>query len=167
MLKSEIIKRFGKARLLDIANELGMPTSASTHSWKIIQAIIDDLDENGVPEDEDLSNDLFDFLVAISYITEKGVIIEESDKEEPDEEEEDEQKGDDSVNLPEDLPDCWGQGDKDVPACRTCPILKQCWSKRLKARKTRVCFGSLYDEGAEDCKICVEWKYCKPLTVAK
>lgn len=164
MTKSELIKRFGKARLLDVAKELMLPITASTHSWKIIDAITNDLDENGVPAEEDLSDDLFDFLVAISYINEEGAIIEDIEEEPY---EEDEQEGDDSVVLPSKLPKCWGQGDEGNPACKKCPILERCWNKRLKERKTRVCFGLVYDKESEDCKLCVEWKYCGPIASAK
>jgi hypothetical protein len=151
MTKSELVKRFGKRRLLDIAEELEIDgVEDSLHVYKVIGAIDSDLEENGIP-DWEISEELFDYLVAKGYITDDGEVIDYPDDDaEPEPEE---------VKLPEKLPGCWGQAESEDPSCKKCPIRVPCTRMRTESRP--VCYGALYDESHPDCKGCMEWKECK------
>ena len=146
--RSEIAKRFGKVRLLDVARELGMIVTSSTHIYRLTADIQKDLDDNGVPED-DISEDLFDFLVATGYITEDGDLIEEDEEVE-------------TKVTKADLPECWGWGDpENDKACERCPRNAQCVKVRDEVNiPSMVCFGDMYDEHDKQCKTCVLWRLC-------
>ena len=153
MSNSEIVKRFGKFRLLDIAQELEIDVNEATHSLGVAQSIIDSLEGDGIPDE--MSDDLFDLCVAQGYIDEEGNLLVEEDDAEPDEPEADDEPEDGKE------PTCWTMkvGEPGDPACKQCKFLKNCFARRQENRPA--CFGKLYDPNNEDCKICIEWKYCK------
>jgi hypothetical protein len=155
LTKSEIAKRFGKRKLLDIAEELDIDVESGTHVYTLVDIINSDLSDNGLPaEDEEVSDDLFDYLVAAGLIDEDGEPIEDSEPE---------QKGGSVEELPKKLPGCWGQGEPKDPACRRCEILHRCKALRLKQRPT--CFGDFSEDmscvGSEDERGCLYRRECK------
>jgi hypothetical protein len=154
LTKSDIAKRFGKAAILSIAkDELGIDINPSEHIYAVIEKIVADIEEQGVPDSSECNDDLFDLLIALGYIDEDGNPIEEGSEPET------KQKGD--VELPDTLPGCWSRGEMDNSACRNCKILQPCLEAREKNKKNRVCFGVLYKEADENCRICLDWKDCR------
>jgi hypothetical protein len=164
MTVSDLVKRFGKSMLLSMAEELEIADiSNSTHSFVLVQEIQKDLSNEGIPEDDEMSDDLYDFCIAAGLLDEDGNVIEEDTEDE-------EEEGGDIGELPDKLPACWGLADKTDTACSRCPIVDQCGEQRIKSRPR--CFGVMYDAGAEKCagseerEGCVEFADCKRAYVA-
>lgn len=160
MDRSEIVKRFGKKTLLEVAEKLEIDLPESTHVFKVIGAIQQDIEENGVPESDDeiVSDEMYDLMVAMGYYTEDGDIadLEEGGDEEP----EDEEVGGKPCACEEQQ--CWGSGDPEYdPACKACECSAVCWEERLNRRRSRKCFGTMYDPQNKDCSGCDEWRYCE------
>lgn len=155
--KEEIARKFGKEVLLGICQELGMNVDPATHVWEIAESIVDDLEGNGVPLDDAVSDDLFEFMIFTKFITEDGVLIEfgdEAPETKPEPEPDDE--------LPDELPECYGWGDPEGDRnCARCPIQEPCVVERDKAILQMSCFGVLYDEDHPDCMNCTIWRLCK------
>ena len=73
MTKSDIAKRFGKAMLVSIAkDELGIDVNPSEHIYAVIEKMVADIEEGGVPDPSEASDELFDLLIALGYIDEDG-----------------------------------------------------------------------------------------------
>lgn len=158
--KAEIAKRFGKQRLLGIAKELEITIDPSTHVYLLVDNIAKDLEENGIPipegtEEVDLSDDMFDILVAFEYIDEDGNVLEDSEKEGGTATEESQEEPRPSI-----LPECWGWSDEADPACAGCKFLIQCVKIRRTKLKGLPCFGT-YDSGSKDCTACIMWRICQ------
>lgn len=158
----EIARSFSKQDLIAITIELSLRVDPGLHIWKMIEAILSDLDESGVPLDDDLSDELFDFLVYAKYITDDGTLIEIVEGEGEDEVEELEETEKEIEDLPEDLPECFGWGDpEDDRNCARCPIVDACVTERDKTIADMACFGVLYDEKSPDCTDCTIWRLCQ------
>lgn len=173
MTLSEIVKRFGKVRLLRISKELVriseelgdesdlLDIKEGTHSYTIVQAIQRDMNDNGVPNDDDMSDDLFDFCIAAGILDEDGNIV-------------DEEAGGDNkeeIELPDKFPQCWGMADEADTACSRCRLVDLCCDQRIKARPR--CFGVLFNVRSEKCAGsengsvgCLEYILCRDRTEA-
>lgn len=147
----EIYSQFKKSELLDITKELEMSVDASTPITVVTEAILTDIDTNGVPEDlEDISDILFEFLVVAGYIDEEGNILEK--------EEVAEQKT--VVEVEEEIPDwiCFSYYEVRDPACKVCKLAARCEKARISKRPE--CFGISYNQHEPECQMCIEAPYC-------
>lgn len=151
MTNRDIAKRFGKDTLLGMAEELGLEVDVGRHVYKLVDDLIDDLETNGLP-DEEVSDALWDFMVASGFIDEDGNELYR------------ESSGDDEGGDADDKDDvtewkCFGMLDENDPACRRCKGRERCLEKRISVRPS--CFGRMYDAENDDCADCVHWKYCQ------
>lgn len=147
-------KEFTKREIVKIVRELGMKPDRSIRSAQLITTITDDLLENGIPEPQDMSDELFEFLLTIEWINDDGDIIYE---EEGGADEEDKEP---VVDLDEvDLPACFGFADSRDPACKRCKVFDLCMKERLSVRPE--CFGLLFDENHPECQACLEANFCR------
>jgi len=153
MNKSDLVKRFGKSAIYSICEELGLEADTSVHVFRMLESIESDLDENGIPEVDDCSDDLYDMLIAIGYIDEEGELIDiqEGGATQP------VSKGD----LPDTLPDCWGCVDEDDLACGRCTLHDKCIVERGRLIDGLECFGVMYEPKVKECSICLYWKLCE------
>lgn len=156
MTISEIVKRFGKSKLLALAEELEISDIvSSTHSFAMVSAIKDNLYKEGVPEDEDMSDDLYDFCIAAGLLDSDGNVVEEDDDE----------TGCAIETLPDVLPACWGMIDESDTACKKCPISNRCAKQRILVRPR--CYGVLFHRKAVKCngdeehEGCLEYYMCQ------
>lgn len=159
--KEEITRSFGKQVLFDICQELGVQYTLSMHVWDVAQAILNDLDENGVPLDDAVSDDLFEFMVYAKYIREDGTLIEfiDDDAEPEEQSEEDEEEEEEE---PDEMPECYGWGDPEGDRnCARCPIQDSCVAERDRTIEDMPCFGVLYEQDHPDCMDCTIWRLCK------
>ena len=149
-----IHKVFRKPELVNIAGELGMDAS-KMNIRRIVLAIANDLDKNGIPEDDECSDDLYDFLVEAGYIDEDGNILEFV-----------ESGGDDDLDDEpepiEDVPECFTFAEHKDPACSRCVLFDNCYAERVASRP--LCFGKHWDMNAEECRICLEFNACRKAT---
>jgi len=153
MTNREIGKRFGKRVLLDIAEELGISAKLDTHVYDLCDMLLDNL-RGGLPEDE-VSEELWDLMVAADFIDEDGnELLSGVDNPQDEQEESDE--------VDEKLPKCYGLADDADPACKRCALRKQCVAVRDANRPS--CFGLLYDANDNDCKMCIHWMKCEDAT---
>jgi hypothetical protein len=111
--------------------------------------VISNIEEDGVPEMEGISDTLAEFLHVCGFVDEDGNIIE--DEESVDEEEE----------TVEEIPDwmCFGYADSRDPACGKCKLYDRCKTTRIANRPE--CFGISYNENAPECRECIEAPFCK------
>ena len=142
----EVAKQFTKKELHAIAGELAVEVQLGTNSKALVDAIIKSLDTDGVPEFDDCSDTLAEFLLAAEYIDEEGNLLEEETDEDVIEEE--------AVK-----PECFGYQDDRDPACERCKVLSAC--KKEKARTRPECFGVRYKVNDPECQICLEYGECK------
>jgi len=164
-LTKGLLQDFSKEELLAIAEELEikLPKGMGTMARGIIQSVYANLDKEGVPDatfggslatDEDeVSELLFDFLLAAEYVDEDGNILEDDETEE---------KGGDAEEieeLPDDLPECFGYAEIKDPACRKCKIYNLCAIERIGTRPE--CFGVLFKLQDEECLSCIEANECQ------
>lgn len=153
-LLRQLLGDFEKKELISIAEELGLTVSKKVRAPTVIKKVFQDLDENGVPELDDCSDELYEFLVAAEVIDEEGNIIEkggtltetESKDEDSDEEE---------IRRPE----CFGFADKRDPACKKCSIYENCLMARVASRPS--CFAVMFDLNSEECDVCLEGAHCR------
>jgi len=161
----EIGRKFGKQVLIEVAAELGLAIDPTLHIWKLAEQIVGDLNENGVPMDEEVSDSLFDFLVYACFIQEDGSLIEFiDDGSEPFSELDDEQAGvKEEPELPTELPECfgWGEDRGYDENCDRCPIIDLCIVERDKNIADMTCFGVLYDAKDAHCMECTVWRLCQ------
>lgn len=150
-LAASLYKQFNKSEMIDIAKEIELKVKANQSVKVITNMILDDINNLGVPDEcSDLMNE---FLYAGGYINEEGNLIEE---------EEDEQIED--VSIQEDVeeidqvPDCYTFADERDPACKRCKLTIECVQARIDNRPE--CFGQLFDERFEECKVCIEATFC-------
>jgi len=151
MIVRELMRQFDKKELLEIAETLDINVSYETPSKKIIVVIIKDLDENGVPAEEDCSPKLEDFLVLAGFIDEDDELDVDEDavvKE--------------TVEIVgESRSQCFSFHSDCDPACRKCKISEACEAKRLKILPD--CYGKEFDQKSEECKVCIENISCRIL----
>lgn len=150
---SSLAKEFRKRELCDICEELELEISISQHSLVIIEKIIADLDNNGIPEFDDCSELMQEFLISSGYTDEEGNII-------PEDEDTDESEEEESIEEILEEPDCFklSLADDRDPSCKRCRLLSQCMVNRIANRPG--CFGILWDKNNEECKVCLELYPC-------
>ena len=150
---NDLMKDFTKSEMIDIAEELDVSVTRKVLLTNMLKAVLADLDENGIPDDN--SELLSEFLIAAEYTDEDGNVL-------PAHEELLEKKGDDDdkddEGEPVEFPPCFGFADKRDPACKRCEVLKLCLAERINNRPP--CFGRLFSATAEECKICIEASNC-------
>jgi len=156
-LTKGLLRDFSKEELIAIANEMAisLPKGVGTMARGIIQIVYRDIEANGVPDatdEEEVSELLFDFLLAAEYVDEDGNVLE-------DDETEDEEGGNDEEELPEGLPECFGYAESKDPACRKCQIFDNCHKERKETRPE--CFGILFKLQDEECLSCIEANDCQ------
>lgn len=151
----EVHRAFKKAELIGIADELGMDVQ-KMNTRRIVLAIANDLDKEGVPYIDECSDELYDFLIEAKYIDEDGNLLQfekggsddlDSKPEEP---------------VVEDVPECFTFAEHKDPACQRCIIFDACYTERLASRP--VCFGKHWDMNAEECRACLEFNDCRIAT---
>jgi len=148
-LARELYRQFSKEELIEIADELELPHKGKQAST-LVKATLKDVDDNGIPETDDCSDLLLEFLLAANYIDEEGNIL-DGDEPEPEEEVED-------LEELSKTHECYTLADERDPACNRCKLLDICKQARLDNRPE--CFGQLYDVNAEECKVCIEAPFC-------
>jgi hypothetical protein len=144
-----------KRDLLDIIEELSIgDIELTTRYSAIIDAILKDCDDNGVPEWEDCSKLLRRFLMTAEITDKDGELITEKSSEKVDE-----------TSVTQDIetyPECFGLADRKDPACNRCKVLEICLVKHKESLPP--CYGKEYSDKAEECAICIENTVCKGLT---
>ena len=147
--KEVIQENFGKRDLLDIVNELSIPdVEISIRYSKIVEAIVQDCNTNGVPEWGDCSKMLRKFLMTAKITNKDGELIEAS------------ADGSEEVEAGDiEYPDCYGLADERDPACGRCKVMKTCMKKHMESLPP--CFGKDYSDIAPECEICIEQNKCK------
>jgi len=149
----ELMRQFTKKELLELAEDLEVEVTEAQSSKSIIKILIADLDENGIPAEEDSSQLMDDFLVTAELI----------DVEDYEEEETVTTTvvTTDSEDGAEARPQCFSfYSDKD-PACKRCKISKSCSEIRLQILPE--CYGKSFDKHSEECKVCIENITCREL----
>lgn len=146
---NDLISQFDKDEILKVAGELGLLFKIGDRSSVLMEMILKDIDENGVPDTGECSDLMFEFLVNAEIVDEDGKIIEEvvsGDKtEEP-------------AMLEQEVPECYSYADERDPACNRCKLMIDCMKVRISNRPE--CFGRLFDRNAEECKVCLEAPFC-------
>lgn len=137
-LVKEVSQQFTKTELLEISKELKLDHRSGDLAKDILDDILEDLDDNGIPDETKCSDLMLEFLIAAEYV----------DEEDADEEVEE-------IKLPE----CFGFQDSRDPACAKCRVQDKCIVERTANRPE--CFGLLFSQSAEECKVCLEAAYCK------
>lgn len=145
----EVSKQFTKKELHKIAEELEIGVDIGASATSIVSTVIGDLDENGVPEIEDCSDLLAEFLVAAEYIDENGNPVQE----------EEEKSSEEPVIDDAKKPECFGFQDSRDPACAKCKVVAACTKERVRTRPT--CFGKLFKAHDPECQACLEFAECK------
>lgn len=156
-MRRGLLGDFQKSELLEIAKELELDVNRRSRAPIVIDMILADLDDNGIPDpdSDDTSELMLEFLVAAEFVDENGNILESGNGE---------KKGDDSEQeleeIPyEDLPECYAMADGRDPACKKCKLFDDCAEERVACRPE--CFSRLYDENAEECGVCIEANPCR------
>lgn len=149
----KIARERGKQLLLTLADELEMDISASMHVYDVVRHLQHDLAQQGIPEPDEVSDDLFWLMVDLGFIDDAGNMLEDATPEPAEVPE--------PVELPDELPGCWATADKSDPSCKRCKLLDACYAQRMAARELLACFGRLYDADDSACSICLEWRDCK------
>ena len=146
-----LYKEFNKSEIIDVAKELELSTKVTQSAKVITNMILDDLNDEGVPEE--CSELMDEFLYVAGYIDDDGNL-----KEEDDEQIEDvsTQVGEAEVIIQE--PDCYTFADERDPACKKCKLVRECVLARVDNRP--VCFGQFFDDTSEECKVCIEAPLC-------
>lgn len=154
-----LVSDFSKKEILVIAEELDLEFSSRVRSSEIVDSILEDMDENGIPVSDECSELLTEFLIAAEYTDDDGNIVEdggdEDSKEGSDEKEEE---------MSVEPPPCFGFADERDPACKRCKAYSICMEERLETRPE--CFGRLFSKDAEECGVCIEASSCE-LAISK
>jgi hypothetical protein len=144
---------FKKSELQGIAQELDLPIGKLT-TRQLVMAIVNDIEDQGIPSTDDCSDDLFEFLLNIDFIDEDGEILKVS-KEKPTE-------VTNSPKEPVEKPECFSFAEIRDPACKRCVIYDRCLEARERARPA--CFGRSYSADSEECRGCIEASACSVAT---
>lgn len=148
----ELQSQFTKPEILKIAEELEIDVNPSLGTARILEIVIRDIEANGVPELDDCSDLLGEFLVTAEYIDETGALISKQDTSEVEEEA-------DEVEIDESrLPPCFSKADPRDPACMRCAVFDACMVSRIANRPP--CFGTFLATD-DQCRICLEAADCK------
>lgn len=153
----ELYQQFSKSELSSIAEELELDIDVQLNSRKIIDAVLKDIEENGLPELDTCSELLGEFLVAAELYDADGNVVEKQQAitveakpvaaTKPVEQE--------TVNVPQ----CYGFEDDKDPSCQICKLQAICKQTRMDNRPA--CFGKLFSEHDENCKACIEYNFCR------
>lgn len=155
---SNLYKQFNKEEIITIAGELGLDVKARQSVRVLTNKVLSDIEEQGAPDvdDNNISDLMLEFLYTADVIDDDGNYIDK---------EEDEQIEDVSTQAEEAViedvgqqPDCYTFADERDPACKRCKLMNACLDVRLASRP--VCFGQLFDDRAEECKVCIEAPFC-------
>lgn len=154
-----VMRQFSKKELLDIAKELDIDVDFNITSKSIITEIVTDLNDAGVPAEEDCSNLLENFLEVTGFVD-----VEETDEVDTVEVVEVEQVKE-VVEIDVTKLQCFSfHADRD-PACRKCKVAEQCKIKKLSILPD--CYGKLFNEYNDECKLCIENVACRELSKNK
>lgn len=145
----DIVTQFKKKELLEISEELGLEYTVDSRSSEMAGGILANLDQNGIPEADDCSDLMFEFLVAAEYMDEEGNILEEEENEV--------EKTEEVKEIV--LPECYTFEDDRDPSCMKCRVKDACKVERINHRPE--CFGISYFDKAEECVACLEASFCK------
>lgn len=158
----ELSKLYKKKEIQEIAEELlEEEPELSVSKAGLIEQILDDLDENGIPdtsESDNCSELLYDFLIEAGYIDADGNVI-PFDEEVGDEGQEGQEEDDEYEGDVDDVPECYGFADSRDPACKKCLQYDDCVKVRISNRPD--CFGILYNATEAECNVCLESSSCK------
>jgi hypothetical protein len=152
-IQRELYAAITKTELISIARDLGLVVAPTDRGVIIIDMILEDSAENGIPETEDMSPAMRKFYMTAKIIDKDGNILEEGEVEEPEEESKPEEPEE------EKLPDCFGMVDEADPSCKRCKVVQRC--KEQREKNLPECFGKLFDRQANECQICIVAGYCK------
>ena len=143
---------FKKLELQGIAQELDIDIG-KLNTRQLVLAVVNDIEDQGIPDTDDCSDDLFEFLLNIDFIDEDGKILEviTYEVEEDDSEVSEERK-------PIKKPECFSFAEIRDPACKRCIIFDRCQEARERARPD--CFGRSYSAESEECRGCIEASAC-------
>lgn len=147
-----IYGKFKKYELQEVAQELDISISGTETTRKLASIVLQDLEENGIPEElESISDTLYELLRVAEFIDEDGNVIEYEEQFEEVVQEESSQ----------DIPDwiCFSYADLRDPACNRCKLYTRCWDRRLQLRPD--CFGKGFNADDPECSVCIEAPYCK------
>lgn len=151
--REELQESLTKRDLLEVVEELGIADiEISERYTNIVDAIISDCDENGVPEWGDCSKLLRRFLI-ISKITDKDgelITVESSTK-----------SAEGSPDVETEYPECFGLSDIRDPACGGCKVYSICEQKHKESLPP--CYGKSYSDTAQECELCIEKDSCKEI----
>lgn len=144
-----LCKQFDKDEIFQIAKELGLEVQAVDRAIVVMEMVLTDIEENGIPETEECSDLMFEFLVNAEYVDEEGNVLgEEAEAQEAEKIEEETAK-----------PKCYSFADNRDPACKRCKLLDSCMKVRITNRPP--CFGLLFDRNDAECIACLESPFCK------
>jgi len=140
---------FKKSELQEIAQELDIDIGR-LNTRQLVLAIVNDIEDQGIPDTDDCSELLFEFLLNVDFIDEDGEILEEQKPEQV------------PVLLEEgesvENPECFSFAEIRDPACKRCTIYDRCLEARERARPA--CFGKSYSAQSEECRACIEANAC-------
>ena len=153
-IAKQVYKDYKKAELLSIARELELDVSVQQRAVSLSKMILKDLEDNGIPDTEDCSDELYELLVMAKYIDDDGNITED-DEEDLSENNDTEEVEDTTQGLPE----CYSLADSRDPACSRCRVYDDCLKSRISNHPD--CFGKLYEKHSEECGVCIEAPQCK------
>lgn len=152
---------FKKSELQGIARELDIEVGR-LNTRQLVLAIVNDIEDQGIPDADDCSDDLFEFLLNIDFIDEDGEVLEKTKEPESGpfdlEELPEEREPRNSNHLPLKNPECFSFAEIRDPACKRCLIFDQCSVARKRARPA--CFGKSYSPESEECRGCIEASAC-------
>jgi hypothetical protein len=153
--KDAIQEALTKKDLLDIVIELNMEeVEMATRYSQVVDLIVKDFDDNGVPEWGDCSKLLRKFLMTAKITDATGELIDKEAVEETDKE----VASDSEI----DYPDCYGFADLKDPACNRCKVVESCLVKHEQIKPP--CYGKEYSSTAPECAICLECVKCEELS---
>lgn len=158
-MNRDLYKYFSKPQLVLVCKELGVEISVTDPSKSISDKLLDDMLENGVPENDQCSPLLIKMLKSAGIMNEKGELVEVVDEEVAEEIPTQEVESMLEESVTESVPDCYGFEDDRDPACQQCKYKEKCKVQRVNNRPP--CYGKLYDETSDECKICIEASECK------
>ena len=157
----DLHKIFSKEELTALCEELELDSTGNTRD--IIVRLYDDLSTNGIPDADECSELLEDFLFEAKLVDEDGNPVEIEFKEVVDEVAVEERQAHGIIVIeegdPDDAPKCYSFADRRDPACRRCKLLSLCEQKRISKRPK--CYGQLFDIRSEECLACIEGNNCK------
>lgn len=145
----DVLRQFKKAELLEVSRDLGLKIPMTDRASDILQAIDADLREKGVPEFNDASDLIAEFLVTAEFCDERGNLV--TNKPQP--------KG--GKSQEESKPKCYAYYDLSGhdPACRKCSSKVTCEAATKAARPP--CFGLSFDAQADECRVCILSNLCR------